>query len=989
MKRSVVTRNVAIIAATAVCCVTTVLPSQGDELVREGTAVAVIVTPDRPLPVVQAAAEELQYHVRKASGAELRVVPESQRPESGLCVHLGGTEAAREAGLHLPASTPNAFVIKLVGNTLFILGDDSDGPAFWVQHGNRTRVGTLFGVYEFVQRQLGVRWLWPGELGTVVPRTATVAVGAWPGEVGKPPLIHARWREGGVYMSGPQGWASQETRSRFLNEQGKWLRRHRFAMGINMDMAHSYTDWWDRSGQDHPEYFNLLPDGTRRSDPLYHGGSKELISMCVAEPGVWRQKVADWAARRTTQSPYIDASENDTPGKCTCAKCLAWDEPAPESPGQDAEVPFDQRVAAARERFGRGEREWYAALGSLSDRYARFYLAIQKHAEVIDPRAVVMGYSYANYVTPPRNTRLNERIIIGIVPALMYPWTPEKQQRFRQQWDGWASAGARVFLRPNYMLDGHNLPIFFARKLGADFAYAAAHGLVGTDFDSLTGQYSTQGPNLYMLARLHDDPSLSADAVLGEFFAAFGRAAAPVQEYFAHWEEVSDAVTDEACEGADLHYASFYRGAHRIFTPAVMARGRALLEQAKVAAEGDAEAEARVAYLDNGLRNAELTLAAQQAFLRHGEAGGFEGFAQALAELDEHRARVEGDLVANMAYLAWAEGRCWDRSLIRLMANPGTRLSDPWQFQWDAKDEGVARRWFAETVDSRSWQPIGTNAAWEEQPVGKAWKAEHGSDYDGVAWYRTAFTVPAGNSSRQVRLLFGAVDEACTVWMNGQQVLERPYPSQGNTDSWREAFEIPVTGVVRSDRTNTLAVRVEDRVGAGGIWRPVWLAVSDAPAAEDRNLIGNGGFELGETGWLKHVQYGQFEFAIDKTESHNGQASARLTCTEMVAPGPQEEAQSRAWARWWCHGVHVPDGKPCRFRVWVKTSQDFSGEVVIFLTGEKTGTRTGKMLNTQGLWRELIVDDFAPDADEAALYLNVYDSTGTVWFDDVELVQKG
>ena len=74
--------------------------------------------------------------------------------------------------------------------------------------------------------------------------------------------------------------------------------------------------------------------------------------------------------------------------------------------------------------------------------------------------------------------------------------------------------------------------------------------------------------------------------------------------------------------------------------------------------------------------------------------------------------------------------------------------------------------------------------------------------------------------------------------------------------------------------------------------------------------------------------------------------------------------------------------------MWVKTSQEFTGTVVVFLTGEKTGTRTGKMLNTQGLWRELIVDGFAPDASEAAIYLNVYDSTGTVWFDDAELVQR-
>jgi hypothetical protein len=49
---------------------------------------------------------------------------------------------------------------------------------------------------------------------------------------------------------------------------------------------------------------------------------------------------------------------------------------------------------------------------------------------------------------PPPCTKLNERIIIRIVPALMYPWTAEKRQAFIEQWQGWSSAGARRLLRP-------------------------------------------------------------------------------------------------------------------------------------------------------------------------------------------------------------------------------------------------------------------------------------------------------------------------------------------------------------------------------------------------------------------------------------------------------------------------------------------------------------------------------------------------------------
>jgi len=528
---------------------------------------AVLVIPDDALPVVKAAAEELQYHVRRSTGAELPMVPESQRPAGSGVVFLGACAATKALGIDLAALPPNGYAVRNASGALHLAGDDSAGDVFWIQHGNRTHVGTLFAVYEVLETSLGVRWLWPGPLGEVIPAAADLRLDV-PDHAGKPPFIHTRWRDGGIYMAGTRGWAVSENRSRFLNEQGKWLRRHRFAMGTNMDMAHSFTTWWERFGKDHPEYFNLLPDGTRRADPLYEGGQPSLVAMCVGQPALWQQKVSEWAQGRSKEAPYLDASENDTSGLCVCPLCLAMDVPDPA-----CAVPFAERVEAARQAYADGRTDWYNALGSLSDRYARYYLALQKQAEAVDPQAVVMGYAYANYVKPPLATRLNDRIIIGIVPALMFPWTAEKRQAFREQWDGWSAAGARLLLRPNYMLDGHCLPINVARALGQDFAYAATHGLIGTDFDSLTGQYGTQGPALYVLARLHDAPTKAPEECLDEYFAAFGPAAAAVRAYFDHWEGVTAQITEAAYTAADLHWSRFYRDADVFFTPLAMARG--------------------------------------------------------------------------------------------------------------------------------------------------------------------------------------------------------------------------------------------------------------------------------------------------------------------------------------------------------------------------------------------------------------------------------
>ncbi|MCE5237095.1 DUF4838 domain-containing protein [bacterium] len=950
------------------------------QLTRAGAPVATLVIPDEALPVVKAAAEELQYHVARASGATLPIVREADcRTGTGL-LFLGPCKATLALGLKLDQLRPNGYLARSAAGNLHLIGDDSPGDVFWVQHGNRTHVGTLFAVYDLLEKQLGVRWLWPGPLGEVIPRQADIAA-TFADQAFAPPFVHARWREGGAAMSGPKGWADQKNRSVFLNEQGKWLRRHRFAMGVNMDMAHAYTQWWDKYHADHPEYFNLLPDGTRRSDPTYHGGSPSLISMCVSNPGFIRQKIADWAARRSPDRPHVDASENDTPGRCTCPQCLALDEPDP-----DSKVPFDQRAAEATRRFEAGDPQWVEALGSLSDRYARTYLALQAEAQKVDPEAIVMGYAYANYVKPPHRTMLNDHIIIGVVPALMYPWTAEKRQAFIEQWNGWSATGARMFLRPNYMLDGHNLPLNIAQALGEDFQFAAKHGLIGTDFDSLTGQYATQGPNLYMLARLHDDPGLEPPKVLAEYYSAFGKAAPAVQAYFEHWARVSAGVTDKAYEAADLHWSRLYRDADVIFMPDVMMKGRALLEKATMAARGDADAETRVTFLDSGLRNAELTLATQRAFREYRQTGKLDDYVAALAALDEFRAAHEGEFIANMAYLAWSESLTWDRDLIRLMAQPGQCLPDPWKFMWDPQKIGEAERWFAVGFADDKWHAINTTAAWENQEIGKQWKAEHKADYDGLAWYRTTFTVPRSDKPRQVRLVFGAADEACKVWLNSELILQRPYPFQGNTDSWRESFEVDITDRARADGPNVLAVCVEDNAGAGGLWKPVWLCASDAPSAA--NLVKDGGFEAEPTTWGQNVQSGKFRFERDAGKHRTGQTAGLIGCQELGSAEDEKRARTKAWGRWYRGDTPVEAGKSYALRVWYLTDADFRGTVRVWATGAAEGTKEVKGLSTQGVWRELRIEHIKPAGTTMGLYLNVMDGTGKVWFDDVEVVAE-
>ena len=954
-------------------------PCAGLDLIVDGKAAATIILPNKPLPVVRFAAEELNYHLKRATGVALPIVPESRSPQMGPLVILGACQATADADIATAGLDPNTWILKLQGRRFFLAGNDSDGAAAWILHGNRTRVGTLFAVYQFLEKQLQVKWLWPGELGEVIPRTSTIAVNHW-NEVGKPPFVHTRWREGGNMMAGKAGWSSPEARSHFLSEQGKWLRRHRFAMGRNMDMAHAFTGWWKRHGETHPEYFNLLPDDTRRSDPTYHGGSPKLISMSVGNPAFQQAVVQHWLQTRRPDKPWIDCSENDTSGKCMCKDCLALDEP-----DSALAFPWEERLQRARDAFAAGDPKWVANLGSLSDRYARYYRSVLDLARKHDPEAVVMGYAYANYVDPPAKTTLNDHVIIGIVPPLYFPWTDEKRAKNRERWGGWAGTGARLFLRPNWMLDGHNMPLFFARKLGEDFRFYANHGLIGTDFDSLTGQFAAQGPNLYMLARMQANPSMTVDEVLDEYMSAFGPAKQAVSAYFAYLEKVADNPPGEPIPG--LHWSYFYREAHVIFTPTVMSKAEALLGEAAAVGAADEIASRRVRYLQHGLTNANLTLATQRAYVHHREHGDLERYRAAMDTLDTFRQSVESELIGNLCFLNKREGATWDRALLRLMKQPGTRLDDPWKFQWDTAKQGEKQSWFAADFDDTAWLDINTDGPWEQQNVGRAWKSQHNNaDYDGLAWYRTTFRAEEDLEKTVTRLLFGAVDEACTIWVNGRKLLDRPYPYQGNPDSWKEAFEVDITEILRTERPNTVAVRVSDHAGAGGIWRPVWLNRFAPPATPAENLISSPSFEKGTKAWGRSTMAGTFAFSVDEIHSHSGRRAARLQCTAGDTDGPKGGNSTKIWGRWYQTGLEVDPAVTYRLRLWVRASTEPAAKVSIWVTGTRQQTMSKNLTDTGGRWVEVVIDDIRPTGNTLAVYLNLKDAQGTVWFDDVELV---
>jgi hypothetical protein len=138
--------------------------------------------------------------------------------------------------------------------------------------------------------------------------------------------------------------------------------------------------------------------------------------------------------------------------------------------------------------------------------------------------------------------------------------------------------------------------------------------------------------------------------------------------------------------------------------------------------------------------------------------------------------------------------------------------AEGWRFKTDPKKIGDLSGWYKADFQDKDWMPIRIEADWESQGH---------DDYDGIAWYRGAFTLPARMDQAGTDIVFEGVDEGAWVWINGEFVGSHDIGPAG----WDVPFAADVTKVLKWGEKNQITVRVLDTAFAGGIWKPVHLDV--------------------------------------------------------------------------------------------------------------------------------------------------------------------
>ena len=431
---------------------------------------------------------ELERHLSLVAGGEFSPA----QGASELTIVLG--EKAPGAGE--PQS--HTSYAKLVGDRLYLWGDDGRGP------------GTLFAVYGFLEKILGVVWPMPGDVNIVAPKSEYVRIpAAWTWSY-CPPLRSGMMR-GGKVVKGAKDRNSNLApqalrRTPEQIEEGardvvRWKLRQKMFVREKMPFGHAFLAWNDRYRDTHPEYLALQANGERGTSDK---GSRKahFMKLCLSNEEVVDVIVSNYI--KAGKSKYYNICPNDGYGFCHCEKCRALDCPQTDD---ERNLKFSKAV-------------------NLSDRYVNFWNRIARKIVAIRPDVMLNTYAYSCYRTPPRRERIEfpDNMCFGMVPS--------QEDDNLAQIRAWKEKGMKHFLlRPNYLCYSGWIPRGYERFFLENFKMNYREGMIGTDYDGAPRGEVTAF-ECYAIARGLQDPAISFEQVEKEFLSQYGAAAPKMKEYF-------------------------------------------------------------------------------------------------------------------------------------------------------------------------------------------------------------------------------------------------------------------------------------------------------------------------------------------------------------------------------------------------------------------------------------------------------------------------
>ena len=550
-------------------------------IAARGKALCEVVVSDSKNRSAVTAGSELALYLGKIIGSKVPVVRKASGKVPAFILSHGGAKAA---GIDLSKIDRDGFVIKTVGSNIIIAGTDN----FDRNTGSSER-GTLYGVYDFLERFGGVRFYFPGEIGTVVPRKADWVL---PGiDIADRPDNQYRRTycapirklgNGKVNLYGDKNLNKLRDVNRLAEQYGR-------SSTLKLPNCYGLAELFlvQRFAKTKPEFFALRDNGKRHDGSVVTRPSdvegqlcftndelKEVIfqdakAFLTGKPASSRG-IHHWVKSRHSL-PFFNIMPNDSNYPCKCPAC---------------------------------HKAYSAGRQASSNMIWKFKTDIARklQQEKIPGYCTMMAYS--NYRLIPE-TDIPSNVIVQL--ALTGPWNElnPSQAGFYQLLKDWnKKLNAKTYLwtytnKCSNMIP--DIPNFTPRAVGSFFKNTAPWSF-GAFLESETDFWIFNSMNYYVFGKVMWDVATDVDALMEEHLKLMYGAAAPQMKEFydtleRHWlKDIMSNIRDTTA-GPQAVVPSRYEIWTKIYGPKEIARVNKLFDDAEKAAAKDAMALKRVRFM--------------------------------------------------------------------------------------------------------------------------------------------------------------------------------------------------------------------------------------------------------------------------------------------------------------------------------------------------------------------------------------------------------
>ena len=482
-------------------------------LVKDGQPAATIVIPDDPSLTESFAAEELATYLKKSTGAVLPVVKEKEafakQPE-GTVVLVGGTEKTKTLGVTLKGVAKGGFLIKRTGNFLVFRGEDDRVKSVDPRQCPETYYGTLVAVYDFIEKNIGVRWYWPGPLGEIVPEHRNVSI----------EVLDYRENPDFEYRYSYGRYSTYDDPDFKHGENLLWWARQRLGSAGAAPATHSFAGYVAKYGTTHPEYFVLRKDGKRLTDTDHGGGhiclsNKEFQKILIADIIKGFKANPDWYTCAVMPGDSFEG--------CECEQCKAQYEPALGPTGIHSRSVWSYVNEVARE------------VGKVfPDRY-------------------IGCCAYASYYMVPTGMKFEPNVAVTVCRggADIYFWDQKDIEQSHNDIRAWAKNSKKLFTW-EYPCSAqvYGLPIVFPHGVNEEVRRMKSDGIIGTITEpagsgepaKYGGDYTgwmRENLTTYLFFKSLWKADIDVDVIVDGYCRdLYGPAAEPMKKFFVKMEQI-------------------------------------------------------------------------------------------------------------------------------------------------------------------------------------------------------------------------------------------------------------------------------------------------------------------------------------------------------------------------------------------------------------------------------------------------------------------